>query len=149
MNSLFNPEHNKEIVERINKLTPQSKAQWGKMNVGQAMAHCQQPLRVAYGDLKLKRTFFGFLLGGMVKKKLTGPADYDKNLPTDKHFIVSDQRNFETEKLKLIALVQKFASEGPKALTKEAHPFFGRLTTAEWDALQYKHLHHHLTQFGV
>ncbi len=149
MKSLFNPEHNQEIIARINKLTPASTPQWGKMNVSQALTHCQRPLQVAYGELKLKRVFIGFLFGKMMKKKLLSPAEFGKNMPTDKHFIVNDERDFTTEKHKLISMVQKFSTKGASSLTKEPHPFFGPLTSEEWELLNHKHLHHHLSQFGV
>lgn len=38
MKSLFNTEHNQEIIDRINSLSPETKAQWGEMNVAQMFA---------------------------------------------------------------------------------------------------------------
>jgi len=150
MESLFNKEHNQKIISRINQLSNSSQAQWGKMNVNQMLAHCQPPLQVAFGELKLKRTMIGFLLGGMVKKKLVKDAKpFDKNLPTDKAFIVVDQRELEAERTKLVALVKKFAEAGPSGISKESHPFFGNCSPQEWDIIQWKHLDHHLQQFGV
>ncbi|MCW3083037.1 MAG: hypothetical protein JWP12_403 [Bacteroidetes bacterium] len=55
MESLFNPADNQKIITRINSVTPESKAQWGKMNAAQMLAHCQPPLLVAFDELKLKR----------------------------------------------------------------------------------------------
>ncbi len=34
-------------------------------------------------------------------------------------------------------------------LSKDPHPFFGNLNSEEWDTLNWKHLDHHLRQFGV
>jgi hypothetical protein len=70
-------------------------------------------------------------------------------LPTDKNFIIADQRDFEEEKRKLISLVQRFGATGPAGITEKQHPFFGMLTTDEWDKLMGKHLDHHLSQFGT
>jgi hypothetical protein len=44
--------------------------------------------------------------------------------------------------------VRTFQQRGPTALAPE-HPFFGPLTATEWDRLQWKHLDHHLRQFGA
>ena len=74
---------------------------------------------------------------------------FTKNLPTVPEFRVTDEPNFEAEKTKLIALVKRLSEGGPKVLTKNPHPFFGYMTTEEWDTLQWKHLDHHLRQFGV
>ena len=150
MKSLFNTSDNNQMIDRINRLTANSKAEWGKMSSGQMLVHSQRPLQVAFGELKLKRTLIGVLFGNIAKKKLArGEEPFSKNLPTDKNFIVTDQRNVEEEKKKLIALVQKFARVGPEGITKEPHPFFGIMTTQEWDTLMCKHLDHHLRQFGV
>lgn len=150
MKSLFNKADNQEILNRINKLTPQSQAQWGKMNVSQMLAHCQEPLLVAYGDLKLKRGLVAVLFGSMFKKKMTKDgAPFSRNLPTDKAFIVMEKREFEKETNKLINVVKKFEQVGPHGITKDTHPFFGKMTPNEWDILQWKHLDHHLNQFGA
>ena len=113
------------------------------------LAHVQPPFKVAFGELKLKRTLIGFLFGGMAKKKLTTDEPWKRNLPTDKHFIVADHRNVDEEKKNLVALVQRFGHAGPSGISKEPHPFFGHMTTQEWEALMWKHLDHHLKQFGV
>lgn len=150
MNSLFDPADNNEIVTRIHRLDPAAQPQWGKMTVAQMLAHIQQPLRVGFGELKLKRGFVGFLFGGATKRKIISPSGgFTPNMPTDKSFVITDERNFEEEKKKLVVLVQRFAETGPEGLTKEAHPFFGDLTSQEWDILQWKHLDHHLRQFGA
>jgi hypothetical protein len=149
MKSLFNTSDNNETIARINRLTASAKAEWGKMSVDQMLVHAQRPLQVAFGELKLKRTLIGFLFGGMAKKKLTSDEPWKKNLPTDKHFIVTDHRNFDEEKKSLIALIQRFGQAGPNEISKEPHPFFGQLTSQEWDTLTWKHLDHHLKQFGA
>ena len=149
MKSLFSAQDNQEIIDRINKLTPETPAVWGKMNVGQMLCHCQQPLRVAYGEMKEKQTVIGRLFGGIAKKQLLGDKPMKRNLPTARSFVVTDAREFNHEKMQLTELVRKFHSVGPSVLTKEAHPFFGKLTIEEWDKLSWKHLDHHLQQFGV
>jgi hypothetical protein len=70
-------------------------------------------------------------------------------MPTNPNFVVADEREFEKERKQLIALVQRFPQSGPSAITKEAHPFFGKMNPQEWSTLQWNHLNHHLTQFGV
>ena len=149
MQSLFDTKTNEEIINRINALTVDSKNEWGKMNVSQMLRHSQQPLLVAFGDKKLKRGLMGILFGNMAKKAFLKPGDLKKNLPTDPSFLVKDQKEFEEEKQKLIELVKRFAASGPGGISKDPHPFFGKLTVDEWDTLQIKHLDHHLRQFGV
>lgn len=149
MKSLFKTADNAELINRIHKLTPQSHPLWGKMNVSQMLAHLQAPLHAALGELKSKRGLIGILFGKLAKKKFLSGAPFGKNLPTDKNFIVTDNRDFEIEKQKVIALLHRFEKAGPAGITKEPHPFFGIMHAHEWDAIQWKHFDHHLSQFGV
>jgi hypothetical protein len=80
---------------------------------------------------------------------LVKPEPFKKNLPTAKSFIVKDERNFEEEKNKLVNLLQRLSHTNPEDVAKRPHPFFGKLTADEWNTLQFKHLDHHLRQFGV
>ena len=150
MESLLNPSDNQKIINRISSITPESKAQWAKMNAAQMLAHCQPPLLVAFDELKLKLGMMAALFGGYFRKKMTqDEKPFTQNLPTDAHFVVSNPEEPEKEKEKLIVLVQRFVKAGPEGLTKETHPFFGKMTGREWDIIQWKHLDHHLRQFGV
>jgi hypothetical protein len=40
MKNLFQLNYAGEMVDRVNKLTPESKPLWGTMNVAQMLAHC-------------------------------------------------------------------------------------------------------------
>ncbi len=149
MESLFDPAENDLIIQRIQKLSPASQAQWGKMDIAQMLAHCQQPLLVAYGDLKIKGGIMSILFGGMVKRMLLKEGPYKHSMPTAKEFIITDKKEFEKEKKALIELIQRFSKQGPSGLRKDPHPFFGKLSSSEWDCMQWKHLDHHLRQFAV
>lgn len=149
MKLLFDEKESAKIICRINKLTPDSRPNWGKMSVAQMLAHCQVPLDVAMGKHTLKRSIAGFLFGRLAKKSVVSDKPFKRNLPTAPSFIVREERNFELEKTKLVELVQQFSRGGEAGLTKDPHPFFGALTPDEWNKSQWKHLDHHLQQFGV
>jgi len=127
MSSIFDLKHADHLIERIARLTPESKGQWGKMFVDQMLAHCQQPLRVAVGELKPKRSFIGLLIGPTVKKKLVSTKPWDKDMPTDKNFIILDRRKFDEERRKLTELVRRFrrragrALQGTASFLRQAH----------------------------
>ncbi len=144
--NLFVAATKQDIINRINKLSPQSQAQWGKMNVAQMLAHCQMPLGVATGKHKLKSNFLLSLLGPFFKSKLFNDEPFKRNLPTDKSFIIANPQEFEKEKQHLIDMINSFSQN---SMSGEKHPFFGRLTNEEWSKGTWKHLDHHLNQFGV
>jgi hypothetical protein len=116
------------------------------MDVAQMLAHCQMPLGVAIGRHKLKRNFLLSLIGPFFKSKLYDAKPFKRNLPTDKSFIMADPKDFEKEKKGLISMINDFTEE---KMVDEAHPFFGKLTKEQWSKGTWKHLDHHLAQFGV
>jgi hypothetical protein len=143
---LTKPEIQAGIISRIGKLKPDATAQWGKMNASQMMAHCQAQMRVALGDEKLPHSFMGKLFGWLAKKSLIDTKPFSKNLPTAPSFLVKHQPDFETEKNNLVNMITRFRES---SITKDPHPFFGKLTFDEWSKGTWKHLDHHLKQFGV
>ena len=147
--SLFDPAGLSAILARLDRLRPDAARQWGKMSAAQMLAHCQQPLRVALGELPLKRSLVGYLFGRMAKKKLLAPEPWKPGMPTAPEFRITDARDFAKEQAALRALVERFGRGGPAGLSQNPHPFFGPLSTEEWQALQWRHLDHHLRQFGA
>jgi hypothetical protein len=146
--SLFRPDGLARVLARVDALRADSVRQWGKMDVAQMLAHCQRPLQVALGELPLRRGLIGFLFGRLAKRMLLSPKPWQNGMATAPEFQVTDARDFAREKAALRALVERFGRGGPAALTKQPHPFFGPLTSDEWQALQWRHLDHHLRQFG-
>jgi hypothetical protein len=146
--SLFDPAGLDAVLARLDRLRPDSARLWGRMSIGQMLAHCQKPLRVALGELPLKRSFVGLLFGRIAKRKLLAPEPWKPGMPTAPEFRITDAREFEKERSALRALVERFGKAGPAGLTQLPHPFFGRMTPDEWQALQWRHLDHHLRQFG-
>jgi hypothetical protein len=149
MESLFNASGAEHFISRINKLTPQSQPQWGKMDVAQMLTHCQKFIQVALGELKADvNPLLALLFGRAAKKSLLNGKPFKKNLPTLKEAVITDPRKFDEEKNALIAVIRKFHSDRGSRVPAR-HPFFGKLAPHEWDLLQAKHLDHHLQQFGA
>jgi hypothetical protein len=144
--SIFDPEVKQETIQRINKLNPESPALWGKMNAGQMLAHCGVALKNGLGGNKLPRSFAGLLFGRIARRLFYGEKPYKKGLPTDKTFIMKGDKDFEKEKQAVQQLIREF-NEG--SVTDHPHPFFGKLTKEQWGKGTWKHLNHHLEQFGV
>lgn len=149
MTNLFEVEAVNGMQARINNLQPGTKGLWGKMNVSQMLAHCHAPLQVALGEKQLKRRLIGILFGNMARKQMLKPGDFKKNLPTDPGFLVKDNPDFDKVKNELQTLIQRFSNTDPESIASRAHPFFGKMKAEEWGLLQWKHLDHHLKQFGV
>lgn len=150
MKNLFEPTSVEEVKQRIAKLRPDSERQWGKMNPGQALAHCSRAMETALGDTNLPRMLIGRIIGGPVKKMALGNDEpMKRNSPTSPAFVVRDQPDVVVESARLSALIDRFSKGGPQACTRHPHTFFGPMTPDEWAILMYKHVDHHLRQFGA
>ena len=149
MKNLFNKDVYDEVIQRMNALTPQTERKWGKMDVSQMLAHCKEAFKVPLSDKKMPRMLIGLILGWMIKSKLYNESPWKQNLPTAPNFIIKDERDFEKEKQGLTELVNKFYHGGVENVGKFPHPMFGSFTSEQWGMSMYKHLDHHLKQFGV
>jgi len=149
MKNLFEKGATDEVLGRIDKLQPAAERQWGKMDVAQMMAHCSAALDMASGQIKPPRMFIGRLIGSLVKPIYTNEKPFSQNNPTDKTLLVADQRDFQRERERLKGCVRQFYQGGEAKCTRHPHPFFGSLTSYEWSRGMYKHLDHHLRQFGA
>ena len=148
MQNLFDSPARQEILERLGALSPGASRQWGKMDAGQMLAHCSVALEAGTGDKPRKQQLIGRLLSPFVRKGLLGEKPFSRNSPTDPTFIVADAREFAAERERLLRLVHRFCDRGPAEAGKHAHSFFGRMSGDEWGRLMYKHIDHHLKQFG-
>ena len=149
MANIFDKEANAQLLERLGKLTADTKPAWGKMTVSQMVVHCQKPLDVAVGKLVLSGGLLGLLFGKMAKNSFIKNRSFSRNSPTAPQFKIGGTPDFETEKETLMSIVEAFGRIGPDIITNKKHPFFGVMTDEEWGILHYIHLDHHLVQFGL
>jgi oxepin-CoA hydrolase/3-oxo-5,6-dehydrosuberyl-CoA semialdehyde dehydrogenase len=143
-----------ELFLLLNSITADSKPLWGKMNAQQMLEHL-----VAFFNVSTEK----------IKFELVTPPEH---LPKYKEFLLSDKPFRENTKAPLTVLgdeplpIRYSGMEEAKAsLTKAVndfeiyfinepgkktlHPVFGPLDFEEWILLHYKHVTHHLRQFGI
>lgn len=149
MKNLFDPDTVEEVVSRIDKLQPTSPRQWGKMGPAQMLAHCSIAMDMASGKLNPPRIFIGRLIGPLFKPVFTNEKPLGRNAPTAEAFVVADQRDFAREQEQLKLKIRQFSGGGATQCTRHPHPFFGSLSPQAWSRGMYKHLDHHLRQFGA
>jgi len=150
MENIFSTDGAQFFLNRLNKLTPESKAIWGKMNVSQMLAHCNITYEMCYENKHKKPTgLVKFILKFFVKKFVTNEVPYKKGGKTAPQFIITDQKEFEVEKTRLKNYILKTQELGATHFEgKESHSF-GILSSKEWNNMFAKHLDHHFNQFGV
>lgn len=147
MKSILDKSTFQEINDRLEKLTEQSERQWGSMTPGQMVCHCQGPL-----NIMLQKEDYGlkpnWLINLLFKKTMYSDKLWRKNLPTVKIFKQTEDKDLSVEKPKLMGLLNELGSQLDKEHWGD-HPAFGKFTNEQWGKMQYKHLDHHLRQFGL
>ena len=150
MKNLFTKEIADEVIARIENLSISSQPKWGLMSVSQMFAHCCVTYEMVYTDKHPKPNKLAkFMLKKIVKNIVVSEKPYRKNGRTSAQFFITDEREFDTEKKRLIDYIKKTQELGEDYFDgKESHSF-GKLIKYEWNNMFYKHLDHHLTQFEV
>ena len=149
MKTLFDQNDRDSIHQRLEALHSGSVALWGKMNVAQMVTHCARALETGSGDRPMKQAFLGKIITPLIRKSVLGAKPFGRNSPTDPTFVVADERDLAAELQKLLDLIDRFTAKGPAFAATQTHAFFGKLSGEEWGELMYKHIDHHLQQFGV
>lgn len=150
MKNVFNHNDTLELINRINTLPSSAKALWGKMNVSQMLAHCNVTYEFVYDNIHPKpNAFKKFLLKLFVKGTVVTEKPYKKNSHTAPEFIIKSNKDFDTEKTRLINYINKTQELGETYFDGKESASFGVLSKGEWNIMFYKHLDHHLSQFGA
>ena len=150
MKNIFEKSTTDGLIERLQKLTPETQRIWGKMDVAQMLAHCnvayESALENKHPNAKgIKK----WLLTTFVKPLIVSNKPYKQNSPTSSEFKIVNEKEFELEQKRLIDYVYKVQELGADYFDGKDSNSFGKLSKSEWSNLFYKHLDHHLNQFGV
>jgi len=148
--NVFQKDVTDTIIGRIQQLTPDTTPLWGSMSAPQMLAHCNVTYEMVYDNIHPKPNFFmKFILKSLVKNKVVTEAPYGQNGQTAPQFIISGSRDFNKEKQRLIDFIEKTQKLGANEFEQKESHSFGKLSSNEWNNMFYKHLDHHLRQFGV
>ncbi len=134
-------------VERLQKLTPETKGKWGRLSAPGMVCHLIDGLKMALGDVEVASLNKKIYQSFPIKHLIIYVVPFPKNVPTAPELLATAPSDFEGDRRQLAELMERLA-KGP-AGKGPSHPFFGPLTNEEWNALQWKHVEHHLKQFGI
>lgn len=147
--SVFDPQTFQELVRRIESLRADSTRQWGKMTASQMLEHTARAADMATGRTPRPQAMLGKLIGWIFKKDFLGEKPFPKSSPTGPDFIIKDEPDFAASKQRLLTALRQLHDLGERGVDGHVHGFFGALTGPEWGVSQFKHVDHHLRQFGA
>ena len=147
MKSLFNPRDHRDLQDRVQRLKADIKPQWGTMTAVQMVAHLSDSLRMASGELEVAPRKVPFRYSPL-KELVLYVLPMPKGLPTAPELIARKPEDWTAEVADLRDQLNGLVQRGAEALAPE-HPAFGALSAKQWGVLVYRHVDHHLRQFGV
>jgi len=148
MSTLTDPAARRELIARVQRLNLDAQPAWGRMNAPRMLAHCADALRMAYGDVHCTAKRVPLVRTALVKRLMLYVLPFPKNAPTARELLSRAPGEGDAEREMVVSLISRFEQEMGRAVWPE-HPLFGGLDEREWGRLAYKHLDHHLTQFGA
>ena len=141
------------MIYRIGRLQPDTSRQWGTMSAHEMICHLSDPFRDILGIRNTTPVTPEEMRPQLVEMVL-GEDHFGQNLPTFSPYLQGPggggtlPDNFETDKTTLIDLIQKFHSTDP-GYEFDAHAGLGILNREQLGLYSWKHLDHHLKQFGM
>ena len=141
-----------EIVRRLRTLRPDSVRRWGRMSVHQMVCHLADALRMANGEKSTKLNA-GFVQRTAVKwAALYMPFPWPPGIPSSpeiaSEFGGTKPIDFAADLAEVEALLERMTA-ARTVVARLPHPLFGPMSEAEWLRWGYRHLDHHLRQFGA
>ena len=147
--SLYDEDNYSHIIQRIASLSSDTMPEWGEMSSAQMLAHCAEILEVVNGKPLENTPFFIKIIKGVIRKLVVDNNPYPKNSKTHPQYKQEGEKEFLEEKKRLLNVMDEFVNEPWEVAEKKEHPLFGPMTQEEKGWSMYKHIDHHLHQFGV
>jgi hypothetical protein len=147
MKTLWTEADRRVLSERLAQLNAAAQPRWGQMNCAQMLAHLTDAMRMTIGELPVKSKG-GPLRYPPLKQLIIYWLPWPPGAPTAPELISRAAVDIEQETAAVQTLIERFAQCADKSQWPE-HPAFGNLSAKDWGVLAYRHIDHHLRQFGV
>ena len=147
MKTLFDERARAGIVARVEQITADTRPTWGKMNVEMMLAHLVASMRMASGELQVKPKKLAIRFPPL-RQLLVYWLPWPKGTPTAPELLPAERASVDHCKRELVQLIQVVGERGSHQQWPP-HPAFGNLGRRGWGVLTWRHLDHHLRQFGL
>lgn len=136
-----------ELKQRVGALTADTAPKWGKMRVDQMLHHVNIVLMESLGEHTAKPNVRG-LPPALVRWVILN-LPWGKGAPTRPDMLIAEgeRYDFAVERGRCLWMIDRFLARPLEAPWPRSANF--PMTGRHWSQLQYKHLNHHLSQFGV
>lgn len=151
MRTVFRPDLHAELVARLGTLRLDAPRRWGRMTAHQAVCHLSDSFKGILQD----RPITGRRVG--VRRRIQRIVAFTLPVPWPKGFATSREvdaekdgtrpASFAADVAELESLLRRFVASDGRGL--EPHYAWGAMSRGEWGRYAYRHVDHHLRQFGA
>ena len=151
MKTIFDATTRAAIESRVETMRADSRRQWGTMTPHQAVCHLSDAFKVALGDRPVTsparpaQTLMRFVA---LHVPLRWPHGVKTLAEVEQGIGGTPPAEFEADRRDLVAQLHRFCTRDGTPGPWPSHPIFGALSTPEWGVWGYRHMDHHLRQFG-
>ncbi|HSK12921.1 MAG TPA: DUF1569 domain-containing protein [Phnomibacter sp.] len=139
-----------ETVQRLQQLTESTQRKWGTMTGAQMLRHCRAQIDLVLHPADTVKVYPTMMRFSPVRWLVVYPVPWPKGSKTAPELDVNkklmDVEDFATEKAELL---QALGELYQKTHVDAIHPLFGKMGKQQWGRVVWKHLDHHLRQFGL
>ena len=145
--TIWNDEERRTLADRVARLRPDSKGQWGTLSAPQMVVHITDAVRMGIGELTCAPKASPLRYPG-INALVMFYLPWPKSAPTAPELLARKAEGWDAEVARFTDALERFAAK-PKDAAWPIHAAFGKLSGAQWGRLMHRHIEHHLTQFGV
>lgn len=146
MPTLRNAADRRGLLERLQRVKPEAKAQWGRFDAGRMMCHLADALEEALGRRRVPRSGPAVLRHFPMKHLAIHVIPMPKGAKAPRELLAEAPGDFEANRRRVMEGIEQVGAmregRGPD------HFLFGKMSWTQWNCLQWKHTDHHLRQFG-
>ena len=153
MKSLANPNDKQEVLQRMQRLGPDSRRRWGKMTPHQMICHLNDSFKSVIGEREVHGDKSNLLTRSVVRWiALYAPLKWPHGVPTmpenDQEQGGTPPAGFQRDLTALTVMIERVTS-AERDFQWRRHPLFAEMSERDWMRWGYLHVDHHLRQFGV
>jgi hypothetical protein len=139
------------LINRLLQIEETQKPLWGTMTPALMMAHCNTAVKMAFGEIPAKIRVSSWQ-AALARVLFVDLFPFPKNSPTapelDPNKKLKATGAFQTIREELIQGLHR-VNASPADYDFAEHPLFRKMSRKKWGKLMYKHMDHHLRQFGA
>ena len=138
------------LAERLSRITPNSPRVWGTMTPHEMLCHLSDSFHAMLGERPVssgnwsapRRAVFKWIA---FRTPLPWPKGIKTRPEVNPHRTGTKPMEFERDRADLLAVMRRFVAADSRFAP---HPMFGEMTRDEWMIWTFRHVDHHLRQFG-